>query len=601
MLTEYTNKRLRTLSELAVEGKVINGLRKLLYQEDLWLLAYQNLLSNKGAATKGVNNVTLSDMSRERIARLIAAVRDGHYQPQPVRRVYIPKANGKLRPLGIPTGDDKLVQEVLRIVLERIYEPIFSDDSHGFRPGRSCHTAITRVGYWTGTKWFLELDVKGYFDNIDHEVLMRLLARKIDDWKFLRIIRQMLQAGYLENWEVQRTYSGTPQGGVVSPILANIYLHELDQFVREMQKEFNRGTRRRNSREATALSSRINRRRVKLDLLMKAGQKDDEEAKRLSVEIQQLADERRKYPGTDPFEPNYRKLTYCRYADDFVLGVIGSRAEAEALFRKVSSFLTEQLCLEVAGDKSGIRHKHEGIRFLGYDVNIRPGYLLKRHIECGRRVTKRLASENICFQVPPEKIRAFCQEHGYGDLSQTLIRHRPDLLNWSEVEIVQAYNSEFRGFANYYALAHDVKRKLNQLGYMASYSLFHTLAAKRRCPQSQVIASLRRGDRHILEYEVNGFPMQLPVWKLKDLQPRSHQFSNVDLSPIFGATPKRHEVMTRLLAGYCDVCQKGGLKVSVHMVHALRQRQLSNQTLLARIKATGPHARNLVLCAECLH
>jgi group II intron reverse transcriptase/maturase len=601
MLTDYTDKRLRTISELAVKGKVITDLRKLLYQEDLWLLAYQNLLSNKGAATKGVNNTTLSDMSRERITRLIAAVRDGNYHPQPVRRVYIPKANGKLRPLGIPTGDDKLVQEVLRIILERIYEPLFSDDSHGFRPGRSCHTALTRVGFWTGTKWFLELDVRGYFDNIDHQILLGLLARKIDDWKFLKIIRQMLQAGYLENWEVQRTYSGTPQGGVVSPILANIYLHELDQFVKRVQEGFNRGTRRRNSREATRLSSRINRRRVKLDALITAGREDDEEAKKLRVEIQQLADERRKHPGTDPFEPNYRKLSYCRYADDFVLGVIGSRAEAEAIFRKVSDFLTGQLRLEVAGDKSGIRHKQDGIRFLGYDVNIRPGCQLKRHIECGRRVIKRMASENICFQVPLEKIRAFCLEHGYGNLSDGTIRHRPDLLNWSEVEIVQAYNSELRGFANYYALADDVKRKLNKLGYIANYSLFRTLAAKRRCPQSQVMALLRQGHGWALEYEVDGQHKQLSVWRLRDLHPRSRQFASVDLKPVFGAVPKRHAVITRLLAGFCDVCRRHAQRVGVHMVHELRQRQPSNPALLARMQPNGSNARHLVLCTECLY
>jgi len=598
MLTDYTNNRLGKISELAEEGKIITGLRKLLYREDLWLLAYQNLLGNKGAGTEGVDGSSMSDMTRERIARLIASIRDGNYEPKPVRRVYIPKADGRRRPLGIPTGDDKLVQEVVRLILERVYEPVFSDDSHGFRPGRSCHTALERVRRWTGTKWFLELDVKGFFDGIDHGKLIQLLERRIDDGKFLRIIRSMLRAGYLENWEFQRTYSGTPQGGVISPLLANIYLHELDGFVREMQREFNCGTRRRNSREATVLSSRINRRRVKLEQLRAQGQESDE-AVRLHQEIRQYQEERLNYPGTDPFDPDFRKLFYCRYADDFLIGIIGSRAEAEAIYARVRTFIREELKLEIAEAKSGIRHNADGVTFLGYDVNVRPGHLLRRHIERGRRCTKRLASANISLRVPHEKVRAFCTEKGYGQFDEGNAVHRPRLLNLSEVEIVQIYNSEMRGIANYYAIADDAKRELSKLCYLGTYSLFHTLAAKRRCRMTAVIASMKEGRDFILPYKAGEVAKTLPVWRLRNLQNRVRQFAEVDLTPLPHAAPQRQEIITRLLAGVCEACDGIGVRVSVHLVRNLRSRKLANTRLLHLCETS--RRRSLTVCKDCVY
>jgi RNA-directed DNA polymerase len=598
MLTDYTINRLGKISELAKEGRVITGLRKLLYREDLWLLAYQNLLGNKGAGTKGVDGSTLSDMTRERIARLITLIRDGDYQPKPVRRVYIPKADGRRRPLGIPTGDDKLVQEVVRIILERVYEPIFSDDAHGFRPKRSCHTALESVRRWTGTKWFLELDVKGFFDNIDHGKLIQLLGRRIDDGKFLGIIRSMLRAGFLENWEFQRTYSGTPQGGVISPLLANIYLHELDEFVRGMQREFNCGTRRRNSREATVLSSRIHRRRVKLEQLRAQGQ-EPVEAARLHQEIRQYQEERLKYPGTDPLDPDFKKLLYCRYADDFLIGVIGSRAEAEVIYARVRTFLAEDLKLEVAEAKSGIRHNADGVSFLGYDVNVRPGHQLRRHIERGRRCTKRFASENIALRVPHESVRAFCANKEYGQFDEGKAVHRPRLLNLSEVEIVQIYNSELRGFANYYAIADDAKTKLNKLCHLGTYSLFLTLAAKRKSRMTAVIASMKDGNNFTLRYMVGELVRTLSVWRLRNLQSKPTQFANVDLTPMIHTVPQRQEIITRLLAGVCEACNGIGLRVGVHLVRNLQCRKLANSRLLHLCGIS--RRRSLTVCKDCVY
>lgn len=199
MLTDTTLKRLNTIGLLSKQGKQINGLFRLMENEVLWKQAYINIKGNDGAVTKGVDEITLDGFSYKRIQKIIQELKVNEYQFQPVRRTYIPKKNGKKRPLGIPNGNDKLVQEVVKIILEEIYEPIFSNNNHGFRKGRSCHTALTQVKRsWTGTKWLIEMDIKSFFDNLNHEVLIKILSKKIQDKRFLLLINKMLKAGFLD-------------------------------------------------------------------------------------------------------------------------------------------------------------------------------------------------------------------------------------------------------------------------------------------------------------------------------------------------------------------------------------------------------------------
>ncbi|WP_231565382.1 reverse transcriptase domain-containing protein [Sphingomonas sp. Ant H11] len=236
MQTAMILRRLETLPALSRAGKRVNGLHRLLRSSHLYERAYVKVSRNRGAATPGVDGQSFDGMTLERLANLARQVADGTYRPRPVRRVYIPKGNGKMRPLGIPTVDDRIVQEAARIVLAQIYDPVFSRHSHGFRTGRSCHTALEEIrNTWTGMKWLIEVDVRGFFDNIDHDILLRLLSKRIDDPRFIGLIEKMLKAGVMDDWTFERTYSGTPQGGVISPLLANIYLHELDEFMEEMR------------------------------------------------------------------------------------------------------------------------------------------------------------------------------------------------------------------------------------------------------------------------------------------------------------------------------------------------------------------------------
>ncbi|MFR1991874.1 MAG: reverse transcriptase domain-containing protein [Oscillospiraceae bacterium] len=225
-------------NSLANKEEVFTKLYRYLLRPDIYFVAYKNLYANNGAATKGVNEDTADGFSEAKIDSIIKALADETYQPMPVRRTYIQKKNNrkKLRPLGIPTFTDKLVQEVLRMILEAVYEPIFLDVSHGFRPKRSCHTALKQLRReFNGTRWFVEGDIKGCFDNINHAVLVGLLNNKIKDARITKLIYKFLKAGYLENWQYHKTYSGTPQGGIISPLLANIYLHELDKFVMKLK------------------------------------------------------------------------------------------------------------------------------------------------------------------------------------------------------------------------------------------------------------------------------------------------------------------------------------------------------------------------------
>ena len=212
MQTAIILRRLETLPALSRAGKRVNGLHRLLRSSHLYERAYVKVSRNRGAATPGVDGQSFDGMTLERLANLARQVADGTYRPRPVRRVYIPKGNGKMRPLGIPTVDDRIVQEAARIVLAQIYDPVFSKHSHGFRTGRSCHTALEEIrNTWTGMKWLIEVDVRGFFDNIDHDILLRLLSKRIDDPRFIGLIERMLKAGVMDDWTFERTYSGTPQ------------------------------------------------------------------------------------------------------------------------------------------------------------------------------------------------------------------------------------------------------------------------------------------------------------------------------------------------------------------------------------------------------
>lgn len=599
MRAAIIDRRIGSLPALSRSGKRINGLHRMMRSSHLFERAYARIARNRGALTAGIDGETFDGMSLEKLALISRQVAEGAYRPRPVRRVYIPKANGKLRPLGIPTVEDRLVQEVVRIILEAIYEPVFLDEAHGFRPRRSCHTALRAIQRnWTGVKWLIEVDVRGFFDAIDHDILLRLLERRIDDPRFIDLIKNMLEAGYLEDWTLNETHSGTPQGGVVSPLLANIYLHELDLFMETMQAGFDRGTKRRDHELYRRLGRRTARLRRQIDALRAKGA-EESAVTSLIERISAIDKEMRSLPTGDPMDPNFRRLRYCRYADDFLIGVIGGKQEARDVMSAVQIFLGTTLNLSVSPEKSGIHHASNGSRFLGYHVcttsSLRPTIMAERQRRGGgtRRVPVRPPSGVVQLRVPRDRVVGFCGRNGYGDLQRRRPHVRPQLLHASDLEIAAAYNAELRGFATYYLLAQGVKRSLGLLAYMASRSLFKTLAARHRSGLAKIKKRLRSG----ADFVVRENGRSLTVWQLKHLDPTPRMGQIVDMLDIPAFMPGRWDhLIVRLKSRICEACGDTSGPFEVHQTRTLVE-------MVAELSAFGPSLaqprKTLVLCSSC--
>ena len=454
---------LAVLRERGRRGLPCEELYRQMFNKSLYLLAYGGIYSNQGAMTPGACDETADGMSEAKIDQIVAAMRGERYRFAPVRRVHIPKKNGKLRPLGLPSWSDKLVGEVVRLLLEAYYEPSFSGHSHGFRKGRGCHTALREVqNTWTGTVWFIEGDISDCFGSIDHDILITILAERIRDNRFLRLIRNMLKAGYIEDWQYHETLSGTPQGGVVSPLLSNIYLGKLDEFVeRELIPQYTRGGRRKRNPEY----ERIMRQR------RRARQRGDR------AQARDLARQMHTLPSMDPMDPGYRKLLYIRYADDHLLGFAGPKAEAEEIKARLAAFLRGNLALELNAGKTLITHaRTRAARFLGYEITAQ---------HSSTRIVKGRRSVNgqIALRVPLDVITARCARYRRRGKPW----HRSSLQNLPDYDIVRIFGAEYRGVVNYYLLAPDVWR-LSKLRWNAETSMLKTLPAKHKSTVTKTAA-----------------------------------------------------------------------------------------------------------------
>ncbi len=475
-------------NSLANKEEVFTKLYRYLLRPDIYFVAYKNLYANNGAATKGVNEDTADGFSEAKIDSIIKALADETYQPMPVRRTYIQKKNNrkKLRPLGIPTFTDKLVQEVLRMILEAVYEPIFLDVSHGFRPKRSCHTALKQLRReFNGTRWFVEGDIKGCFDNINHAVLVGLLNNKIKDARITKLIYKFLKAGYLENWQYHKTYSGTPQGGIISPLLANIYLHELDKFVMKLKSEFDTPGVGQITPEYRELHNEIKRLSHRLTKVT------GEEREMVLAEYKPKRQKLMTIPCTAQTD---KKLKYVRYADDFLIAVKGNREDCQWIKSKLAEFIGDTLKMELSEDKTLITHSSKCARFLGYDVRVRRSGKIKRGGP--GHVKMRTLNGGVELLVPlNDKIRQFVFTKGVAiqkkDGSMFPV-HRKYLVGLTDLEIVSVYNAELRGICNYYGMASNFC-KLHYLAYLMEYSCLKTLASKHKTSLSKTIDKFNDG------------------------------------------------------------------------------------------------------------
>ena len=598
MLADTTIKRLDAISEISKQGKRINGLFRLLENPEIWKMAYANIYSNKGAVTKGSDDITLDGFSYNRINELINQLKEGTYSFSPARRVYIPKKNGKKRPLGVPNGNDKLVQEVVRILLSAIYEPTFSDKSHGFRNGRSCHTALMQVKQsWTGVKWIIEMDIEGFFDNINHDILINILNKRIDDKRLIKLIAQMLNAGYIENWQFQKTYSGTPQGGIISPLLANIYLNELDEYMEKAINSFNRGKERRESKEYAELRSKMEALRKRYNRIKHSA--SEMELKAIEEELERIYERRMVIPYGEPFDETYRRMTYCRYADDFLVGLIGTKEEAKVAAEQIRTYIETELGLKIAEDKFHIRHATDGAKFLGYVVQ---SYSAKKVIKVnGGNCTSpmRVGRERIQLILPKERLQKFAMEHGYGNYYTHEPECRHSITCGSDAEIISTYNDELRGFCNYYALANSANKRLGDFVSLARTSCAMTLAKKHKTSTNKMIKSMTAGNGEWIR-KVKGQEKEYSyrIYRIKtDFKSKTVKYDSIDLIPnVKQYCYSRTELISKLEANTCEWC---GSKenVEVHHVKALKDVEKKSDNWAVFMAARK--RKTICLCKKC--
>jgi group II intron reverse transcriptase/maturase len=577
---------LGVIRERGRRGLPLDDVYRQLFNPNLYLQAYGRLYSNQGATTPGVTTETADGMSQAKILRIIEALRHERYRWTPVRRVYIEKKGStKKRPLGVPTWSDKLLQEVVRAVLEAYYEPQFSTTSHGFRPNLGCPTALRVIHrFWKGTVWFIEGDVTACFDSLDHQVLLAILRERIHDNRFLRLIENLLKAGYLEDWKYNTTYSGTPQGGIVSPILANIYLDRLDKFVEQtLAPAYNRGERRRLNRPYKSLADKLAWHRQKHGMTA------------VAKKMRQLL---RKLPSLAPHDDDYRRLRYVRYADDFLLGFTGPRHEAVEIKRQIGVFLRDALRLTLSDEKTLITHGRTGaVQFLGYEIAT---------IKADDRVDERgirTANGVPALMVPRETVWRKCQQH----MQSGKPIHRKELTNESVFDIITKFQVEYQGFAAYYKLAHNRSTRLRRLKGVMEGALTKTLATKLRISVREVYARYgtiirsAAGPRKVLRVEVprEGKRPLVAQWGAVSLkrQPDAAIVDRVDPEPY---RVRRNELVARLLADICELCGSTE-RVEVHHVRALKDLKRPGRSERPRWVNTMAmrHRKTLVVCSNC--
>ncbi len=551
---QSTESIIHAMQTLGEKRTPLTRVYRQLYNEHLYVSAYSRLYRNEGALTPGASSETVDGMSLGKIRTIIEQLRTETYRWSPVRRHYIRRKDGRKRALGLPTWRDKVVEEVIRILLSAYYEPIFSDNSHGYRPNRGCHTALKQiVSHWTGTVWFIEGDIRGCFDNIDHDKLMGMLSRRIKDNRLLRLIRYRLESGIMEDWRYQSSYSGTPQGGVLSPLLANIYLHELDDYIEnDLLPKWNCGDKRQmNPSYRAVVFQRIQAR--------KKG--DRKRYKAMTQAMRQL-------PSQDMFDPNFKRLKYVRYADDFLLGFIGSKAEAQAILQRIEAFLGAELNLAVSPEKSRVTHaKTENARFLGYGIGT--------YSNVANKITGKRRSVNgrIALRLPDGFVEAKSREWEQGGKPKI----NGSALNYSVEEALTYYQTRYRGIVNYYQYAVDL-HELSRLKYAMERSLTHTLSAKLKISVSQIYR------RYGNTLNVNGQPYKVLRSVIKDDdKQKTYVFTwgGIPLKRqyIVNAPLEDHiqrgyqgssELVARLLAHECELCGKETQELEGHHVHRIK-------------------------------
>lgn len=572
-----------------------------LYNPEFYWLAYKNIYANKGSMTEGVDGTTMSNMNDRRIEKIINFLKDKSYKPNPARRIYIAKKNSsKKRPLGIQSGDDKLVQEVVRMILESIFEPNFLKSSHGFRPRKSCHTALMQIhDTFTGAKWFVEGDIKACFDSFDHHVIIELLRKRIEDEMFISLMWKFLKSGYMEQWTYGKTYDGVPQGSGVSPILSNIYLNELDKFMQEYKLKFDIGKpkdRKVNPEYRKAYKATYFYKRKGKGIWDSLNENEKEIR---AKELKRLQIANRSMPHRMPTDDNFKSIQYARYADDFLIGIIGSRQDAEAVKNDVKQFLADRLKLTMSEEKTKITHTGDRARFLGYDICVSRDQTAKKKSD-GK--VQRCHSGVVKLLVPREKwvsklleygaIRIIINENGKEKYKSI---HRTKLINRMDIEILSKFNSEIRGLYNFYSIANDAY-KIGKFANIMKYSMFKTFANKYKTNVNRIKARYIKGKDFTVAYQTKSGIKQVVFYNKGFKRKLEPSRIEVSLLPQYRKYEKFNSLRSRVKFGLCEMCDKKSKDITLHQVKRLKD--LKGDKPWERVMLDR-YRKTIAVCPDC--
>lgn len=577
-----------------VSGYRFERLYRNLFNEQMFYVAYQRIYAKQGNMTPGTDGKTIDQMNIQRIGSLIASLKNETYQPNPAKRVYIPKKNGKKRPLGIPSFEDKLVQEVIRMILEAIYEGYFEYTSHGFRPFKSCHTALSSIQKrFVGAKWFIEGDIKGFFDNIDHCVLIGILEERINDVRFIRLIRKFLKAGYMEHWQFNHTYSGTPQGGIISPILANIYLDKFDKFMDEYAKKFDKGNKRRVNPAYNRICNKRNSLKRKLN-----AETDVKKREILISQIRNMRTEMQQIPYGNDMDEQYRRLKYVRYADDFLIGVIGSKSDCEVIKADLTKYMQEQLKLELSEEKTLITNAQDKAKFLGYEIYVQRSESKVKN-SLGR--TNRMFNGNVRLHVSTEIARNKLLAMNAMVIKQVngkeiwWAESRGFLTSLKEEDIIAQYNLEIRGFYNYYSIANNISAVGDTFGGIMKRSCIKTLAHKHNSTMRKEWKRYREGQDFVVRYMDNKCQEKCRVLYNEGFRRKQvNDYAECDHMPNTCFLPQA-SLVERLKNGVCELC---GNKAPLMMHHVRTLSKLKADTEWNKLMLKKGR-KTLAVCEKC--
>ena len=571
-----------------------------LYNPEFYWLAYKNIYANDGSMTAGADGTTIDGMSNERINKIINSLKDRSYQPKPARREYIAKKNSnKKRPLGIQSGDDKLLQEVVKIILESIYETNFSNKSHGFRPNRSCQTALKQIqNTFTGANWFIEGDIHACFDSFNHQVIINILRKRIEDEAFIQLIWKFLKAGYMEQWTYNHTYNGVPQGSGVSPVLANIYLNELDKYIENYATEFNIGIKKKTNPKYKTISNRLSEFRCEGKVIWQ--ELNNDERKERSKTLKEKLRKQKSMSPTVPIDPNYKRIQYTRYADDFIIGVIGSKNDAKKIKQDIKNFLDNTLKLEMSEEKTKITHTSQRARFLGYDITVSRNQSLRKTVNGYKQ---RTLTGVVKLYVPREKwvnklieynaIKIKINENGK---ERFVALHRGKLVNMKDIEILARYNAEVRGLYNYYSIADD-SYKIGKFANVMKYSMYKTFACKYKTNVHEIKRRYCKNNIFTLYYETTQGTKMTTFYKDGYRQKEfATKFDNVNELPQFSKYTKTNTLKQRVERHTCELCHKDCRELEIHQIKKLKDLKGNQEWVFLMRKK---RRKTLVVCPTC--